>query len=83
MLELGLLHISGINEACQIALEKDINIKLIPSPFYKENCRKEYHSATEVVTKINGYKNSFKKVILDISSVFEKGYMEIYLEDLQ
>jgi hypothetical protein len=36
-MELGILNIYGLNEACEIAVEQNLNIRCILSPNYESN----------------------------------------------
>ena len=78
-MELGLLDIFGINEACEIALLKYEDIKLQLSPMYNSNTSKLL--PTDDIYKIGGHRDGFKKVILDVTNFHKTNIINIIIEN--
>lgn len=80
-MELGLLDVFGINEACEIALSKYEDIKLQLSPMYQDNSSKLL--STGGIYKIGGHSDACKKVVIDITDSYKTNIINIILENCE
>ncbi len=66
-MELGILTVQGINEACEIALMKGVNVKLRMSPKYYNN---SYLDSMYDGHYIGGHNNGVNRIEVDITDAF-------------
>lgn len=79
-MELGLLNYLGINDACDLALANQCNVRAELSPHYNRNCKQLV--PTQEMVSIGGQSDGRLKVVIDTSSAMEYGYITVRTEEI-